>query len=641
MNQDSTLTLRKRRDGDYTDHMKKEHFEWLGEYDDPEEAEAIKNTSCTILYDAWEDMTQEEQELIRSCMLELHKYFQKKKSKEADNFSIGPNEYLQVSQRIFRRLRKVTHGSGFPRKSALVSAYRELVEKQAICSIDFDLMEFLQKKKTKSHSGVLVVSVIMGPGKFSCPKDCHYCPNQPGVARSYLLREPGVLRGFRNDWDPIRQFNDRARSLENNGHVVDKIEIIILGGTFSFYPKEYAAEFMAGLYYAANTYYDPNNREMFDLQKEITTNETSECRIIGLTIETRPDYITWAEIVRLRSYGVTRVQLGIQHTDNEVLDYVNRDCPIEKSKRGIRKLLEAGFKVDAHWMPDLPGSSYEKDLEMFKYLLGPNNDELQVDQWKVYPTATVPFTKIKEWYEAGQYKPYAKIEGGRYMVDLICYILENIPYRIRINRIIRDIPSDYIIAGEDRPNLRQTLEKIATERGIVCKDIRERECKGKTLEEGKSQLYIDEFVASQGKEFYISIEDEGRHTLYGHLRLRINENIHDSYISELRHCALIRELHTYGKLVAVNRTNTGKETQHIGVGKRLMAKAEELAVQHGCPSTAVIAGVGVRNYYRKLGYALRGTYMVKNLDSAHQASQSKFGGYLRHTFSALFNKFTS
>ena len=627
---------RKRVDSDYVEHMGDDHFSKLGTYSDPAEAQDIQNTRCTDIYDTWEDMNKEEKQMVRDCVLELHKYVLAKKAKDPQGFTFQFEEYLRVSQRIFRRLKKNARGSGFPRKSALVSAYKELHDSGAL-EMDTDLAEFLQKKKTKSHSGVLVISVIMGPGQFSCPKDCHYCPNQPGVARSYLLREPGVLRGFRNDWDPIRQFNDRARALENNGHVVDKIEIIILGGTFSFYPKDYAAEFMAGLYFAANTYYDPRSRGMLPLQEEITRNESSECRIIGMTIETRPDYISSPEIVRLRSYGVTRVQLGVQHIDNDVLDFVNRDCPIEKSKVGIRKLLESGFKVDVHWMPDLPSSSYEKDLRMFEYLLGPENTDLQVDQWKVYPTATVPFTKIKEWYEAGTYKPYAEIESGKYMVDLICYILEHVPRRIRLNRIVRDIPSDYIIAGEKRTNLRQMLEKISSERGIRCRDVRERECKGKPLDVEKSALFIDEFEASNGSEYYLSVEDKAQETLFGHLRLRINKNMDAPVIPELRGCALIRELHTYGKLVAVNQTNTGKETQHIGVGKRLMARAEAIAREKSCEKIAVIAGIGVRSYYRKLGYELRGTYMIKDLGAPDASSAQP--GFLQKTFQSLMQRF--
>ncbi|CCW65889.1 unnamed protein product [Phytomonas sp. EM1] len=459
----------------------------------------------------------------------------------------------------------------------------------------------------------------MGPGAFSCPKDCHYCPNQPGVARSYLLKEPAVLRGFRNRWDPIQQFYDRASALEINGHVVDKIELIILGGTFSFYPKPYVEEFLAASFYAASTYYDAVPlRPVQGIEEEITLNETARCRIIGVTVETRPDYINAAELRRFRRLGVTRVQLGIQHLNDDILTMINRDCPTIKTVHAIRQLLDAGFKVDAHWMPDLPGSSYETDLEMFQTLFSPENESFQVDQWKVYPTATVPYTKISEWYREGKYKPYAELEGGAYMVKLLVYIMANCPYRIRLNRIVRDIPTSYIMGGEKRCNLRQLIEaKMKAER-IVCKDIRERECKGHPLvDRSQAKLFVEEFRASEGTEFYLSLEDAARTQLYGHLRLRLRDDAADprrSILPVLVGCALIRELHTYGMLVAVDAPNRGNAAQHVGVGAELMRAAEGIARARGFRAIAVIAGVGVRRYYARLGYALRETYMVKSLD---------------------------
>ncbi|ESL08235.1 acetyltransferase [Trypanosoma rangeli SC58] len=501
------------------------------------------------------------------------------------------------------------------RKSELTAAYRQLVRAGELQESPV-MEELLVRKRGKSHSGVLVVTVFMGPGQFSCPKDCHYCPNQPGIARSYLLKEPGVLRGYRNGWDPISQFYDRASALENNGHVVDKIELIILGGTFSFYPKKYAEEFMAGSFYAANTYYDAAPlRPMQSLQEEITLNEEARCRVIGVTVETRPDYINASELRRFRSLGVTRVQLGVQHLDDDILKVVNRDCPTAKTIVAIKRLLDAGFKVDAHWMPDLPGSSYAKDREMFEYLFSSDNESFQVDQWKVYPTATVPYTKIEEWYRKGLYKPYAEMDGGAWMVKLLVYIMEQCPYRIRLNRIVRDIPTTYIMGGERRCNLRQVIEAEMKAKGICCKDIRERECKGRPVDREHTQLFVDEFRASEGTEFYVSVENPERTTLYGHLRLRLRDNsgADNSLFKALEDCALIRELHTYGRLVAVSRPNSGSEAQHMGVGTQLMREAECIAAAHGFGSMAVIAGVGVRRYYGKLGYHLEDTYMVKRL----------------------------
>lgn len=556
--------------------------------------------------------------------------------------SPGQLEHLRVRAARIKGFRDTA------RKSEMTAAYRRLVGSGEVAPTTA-MEELLTRKKGRSHSGVLVVTTFFGPGEFSCPKDCHYCPNQPGIARSYLLKEPGVLRGFRNGWDPIRQFRDRASALDKNGHVVDKIELIILGGTFSFYPNRYAEEFIAASFYAANTYYDVRDetggssgggdavadsdgvvrlRPMLSLEEEITLNETARCRIIGVTVETRPDYITTRELRRFRALGVTRVQLGIQHLDDDILNVINRDCPTIKTVGAIKLLLDGGFKVDAHWMPDLPGSSYEKDREMFELLFSPENESFQVDQWKVYPTATVPFTAISEWHKDGRYKPYAELEGGALMAKLLVYIMSNCPYRIRLNRVVRDIPTTYIMGGERRPNLRQVIEKEMAAASIRCKDIRERECKGQPVDRAATRLFTDEFRASDGTELYMSVENADRTQLYGHLRLRLRDNAADpdrNILLVLTGCALIRELHTYGKLVAVHGPNTGGETQHIGVGTQLMREAERVARERGFERAAVIAGVGVRRYYAKLGYRLEETYMVKCL-AAPSAAEAGVGG---------------
>lgn len=574
----------------------------LGDYAVPDEAKDVEDLVSG--HEDFSDLPPARREALMQSVRTLMK-------KAAGATSAGQLEHLRV---------KASRLPGFKdtaRKSELTAAYRQLVREGAVRESAV-IEELLIRKKGKSHSGVLVVTVFMGPGEFSCPKDCHYCPNQPGIARSYLLKEPGVLRGFRNGWDPISQFYDRASALENNGHVVDKIELIILGGTFSFYPKQYAEEFMTASFYAANTYYDSAPlRPMRGLADEITLNEEARCRIIGVTVETRPDYISARELRRFRTLGVTRVQLGIQHLDDDILTIINRDCPTAKTVVAIQRLLDAGFKVDAHWMPDLPGSSFEKDMELFETLFSLENTSFQVDQWKVYPTATVPYTKISEWYEQGLYKPYAELENGAYMVKLLVYIMEHCPYRIRLNRIIRDIPTTYIMGGEKRCNLRQVIEAEMRARNIRCRDIRERECKGSPIDRAHTHLFTDEFRASEGTELYLSVENETRTQLYGHLRLRLRDDAvmeERNVLPVLRGCALIRELHTYGKLVAVSQHNTGHESQHVGVGTQLMREAERVAKERGFHRTAVIAGVGVRRYYAKLGYHLEDTYMVKVLD---------------------------
>lgn len=717
-----------------------------GGYEQPDEARDVED--LVKGHTDYQDLPEERRQALREAVIDLHKRaveLQKRENSPSSQSSSGSSTSLQ--QQLEHARVRASRLKGFKdtaRKSELTAAYQELVREGMLPSSSL-LSSLLIRKQIKSHSGVLVITVLMGPGKFSCPKDCYYCPQQPGVARSYLLKEPAVLRGYRNGWDPVAQFYDRASALEGNGHVVDKVELIILGGTFSFYPAEYAEQFIGACFYAANTFYPDLHsnrnddgssttaatstsslrRPMRDIQTEITLNETARCRIIGLTLETRPDYISARELRRFRRLGVTRVQLGIQHLDDAILTLINRECPTAKAAEGIEQLLNAGFKVDAHWMPDLPGSSFQKDLEMFQLLLDDElNERFQVDQWKVYPTATVPYTKIQEWYLGGKYKPYAEEEGGRYMVELLLYIMTHAPYRLRLNRIVRDIPSNYIKGGERRVNLRQVIEaelknrakEAAVRRGATtrsststtkeeveeqeevaerkeeenysshkkekeksniheekeeevkgvaelrCRDIRERECKKSFFREEDLTLFIDHHRASGGSEYYISMENKDRTQLYGHLRLRIRDDVHEEdqkcLFPVLQHAALIRELHTYGSLVAVhdgekNENNASsprlegspsdvrmeeeegergkcsrsnnystsrvpppvEAAQHRGIGTRLMQEAEKLSLtKYGLKKYVVIAGVGARKYYEKLGYHLEDTYMVKYVD---------------------------
>lgn len=293
-------------------------------------------------------------------------------------------------------------------------------------SLDIDnlaLKRLITKKKSKSNSGVIVVTVLTSGtpeytdddgnkvvGKFSCRHNCAYCPNEKAhegnnwidQPRSYLYSEPAVLRANENKFDPILQFNSRIEALINMGHVVDKLEIIVLGGTWSNYHKNYKDFFITATYYAANTYYE--QREMLSLEEEIAINENAKIHIIGLTLETRPDTITLDEIREFRRYNCTRVQIGVQHTNNDVLKKIKRGHSIEKAHDAIRLLKDNGYKVDIHLMPNLPGSSYELDKEMLETSL--YDERIQVDQYKIYPTAVVPWTQIKEWHEKGEYVPY-------------------------------------------------------------------------------------------------------------------------------------------------------------------------------------------------------------------------------------------
>jgi ELP3 family radical SAM enzyme/protein acetyltransferase len=500
-----------------------------------------------------------------------------------------------------------------PRKFELASIYKNLIDNKQI-NINKCLENYLMIKACRSDSGVLVITIFTSPypksgekiSTFSCKYDCHYCPNEPGQPRSYLLNEPGVRRANMNDFNTIRQFRNRADTLNINGHTMDKIEILVLGGTWSSYPRDYQEEFIRDIFYSANTYY--NNMEEARLpltlieEQKINTNKTN-CRIIGLTLETRPDNINLEELKQFRYYGCTRVQLGVQHTDNEILKKINRRCTIEDAKKAIKLLKNCCFKIDIHIMPDLPGSSPEKDKIMFNTLL--NDEDLQVDDWKIYPCEVVPYTKIEKWFKEGLYQPYSSKELMEVLID----VKSKVHPWIRLNRVIRDIPNEYIIAGNCVTNLRQVIKDEMTKRGLSCKCIRCREVKKKKNNIDDCQRLIRKYKASDGIEYFISFESSDRKFIYGFCRLRIcNE---PSPFDELNGCALIRELHVYGVVVS---NKDDKLIQHNGLGKKMIKTAEELALLNGYKKIAVISGIGVKNYYNKLGYDFANSnFMIKKL----------------------------
>jgi len=511
------------------------------------------------------------------------------------------------------------------KKTDLIWAYNELGYN------DFDLKKKIIKKVQKSQSGIISITVLTSgtpeytdkdgnrvKGTFSCLHKCSFCPDEKPSAdnnwvqqpKSYLYTEPAVLRANQNDFDPIRQMNSRISSLIKMGHLVDKIELLVLGGTWSEYPKEYQEEFITNLYYSANVYFDNHKRPIMTLEEEIEENDkNSRIHIIGLTLEMRSDSISLNEIKRLRRFNCTRVQLGIQHTDNEILRLNNRGETIEKAIKAIKLLKDNCYKIDAHLMLNLYGSSPEKDREMLDRIL--EDEQLQVDQLKIYPCAIVPFTKIKELYDAGIFKPY----DDNHLYDIIKEFKMKVKKQFRINRIIRDISGHYIIAGykQDFANMRQLLKDDMRKNKWSCNCIRCREIKDNEINHDNSILEIITYKASGGLEYFLSFTNNNY--LIGFLRLRIpddNDYYHNKIIPILRGCALIRELHIYSTLSTVGSNNDNSQ-QHKGYGKRLIAKAEEIALSYDYKKMAIIAGTGVRDYYRKLGYYLQETYMYKDL----------------------------
>ncbi|CAD2212665.1 histone acetyltransferase-like protein [Angomonas deanei] len=444
------------------------------------------------------------------------------------------------------------------------------------------LESFLVSKAPRSQSGVLVVTVFTSAypdgQKFSCQWNCYYCPNEPGQPRSYLLNEPGVRRANRLEFDPYRQFEDRVLSLVAIGHPADKVELLVLGGTWESYPTSYRERFIRDLFYAANTIFDTPDlprRPPLDLLQEQLLNESAKCKIIGVTLETRPDTLNLDMLVELRRYGCTRVQLGIQHTDNSILSYVNRQSTRDDAVQAIKLLKDSGFKVDVHLMPDLPGSSPEADRLMFDDML--NSPYLQADQWKIYPCQTTPFSVIEQWYKDGTYKPY----GMEKLIEVLLYAKERVHPWIRLNRVIRDIPADYILGGVDVANLRQLLALKLKERGSCCRCIRCREVKGSKEAATLLQSAVVKerrYDGSEGTELFISVETEDEKIVFGFLRLRFNIRNWETPFAELRTCALIRELHVYGNLIptydkrdgTAKKCNTRESANNCWLGRRVL-----------------------------------------------------------------------
>ena len=509
------------------------------------------------------------------------------------------------------------------------------------------ISSILKIKKGKSSSGVIVVTLFTSPypqyvdengvlikQMFSCKNDCHYCPDEKGVMpRSYLSLEPGCQRAKRAHFDCVEQMWERMNNLYLCGHVcMDKLEILVLGGTWSSYPIGYQREFCRDIYYGANVYWDREKRERFSLEDEKRINKTARVKVIGLTLETRPDAINNEELIRFREYGVTRVQLGIQHTDDSVLKKVNRGCLREDAVKAIKMLKESCWKVDTHFMPNLPGSSPEMDRKMFEEELLSSEipkrwttaggeewelwnlryPDIQSDQWKIYPSMVVPFSKMAEWYQEGSYVPYS-IDN---LHDVLLRAKALMFPWIRINRLIRDISGDYLLdhVSKEVGDMRHSLESMLKSEGKRCACIRCRQVNDDEWNGGDYVMRIRQYNASEGTEFFISAESSDALKLWGFVRLRFSENkwMTTSPFQELTGMALIRELHVYGNVSKVG--NGASNAQHRGIGKALMKKAEDIAKSDGWNGLAVISGEGVRGYYEKLGFihdAGIGQFMIK------------------------------
>lgn len=457
-------------------------------------------------------------------------------------------------------------------------------------------------KPSRAISGVTVIAVMSKP--FPCPPQaqCIYCPGgvKFGTPQSYTGYEPAAARGKEFNYDPFKQVIHRVEHLESLGHPTSKNEIIIMGGTFLSFPIDYQEWFVKNIYDALN------EKISTTLEEAIELNERANHRCIGLTIETRPDYCKEEHVDLMLRYGGTRVEIGVQTLDDSLLKKTHRGHTVKDVVDAFRIAKDAGFKIVAHMMPGYPGSTKEKDFESFKKLF--YDDSFKPDMVKIYPTLVVGGTLLELMYKKGLYKPLTNEEAAEFVAD----VLEITPPWVRIMRIQRDIPAFKIIAGPTAGNLRELAMQILKERGKKCWEIRCREVGHKKIPEEKLKefkLVRREYNASEGKEYFLSYEDE-EGNLAGYLRLRVpSEKAHRP---EVKGASIVRELKVVGRVVPISEKSYG--WQHKGLGRSLLAEAERITKEElGLNKIVVISGVGVREYYMKLGYVKEGPYVSKSL----------------------------
>lgn len=454
------------------------------------------------------------------------------------------------------------------------------------------------KKFARTISGVTPVAVMTQPMK--CPGQCIYCPTYPAIPQSYTPESPAALRARQCDYDAKKQIRQRLRVLSEMGHPVDKIELIVMGGTFLAYPKGYQYQFIKECYDGLN------GEECATLEEAKHLNETASHRCVGLCIETRPDWCRQEDIDRMLEFGTTRVELGVQTLDDEIYRLVRRGHGVEDVVRATRLLREHGFKVHYHWMPGLPGLTPEEDLELSARLF--SDARFRPDGLKLYPTMVVEGTELERWYRENRYQPY---DIGT-MVDLVVKIKSIVPKYVRISRVLRDIPSKFIVAG-CRDSLRDVVKQQMRRQAVECKCVRCREYGHRASEGwgiGEPRLVRMDYQASGGEEIFLSFEDKNE-TLFGLLRMRIQSEPVQGVSGSP---ALIRELHIYGPEVPLSERREGA-AQHKGLGKALLQEAERIASEEfGARQMVVLSGVGAKEYYRsEFGYSSQGDYMVKDL----------------------------
>ncbi len=521
------------------------------------------------------------------------------------------NDFSDLSK-LKKEISKKT-GLPIPTNADLRGHYEKMISAKKIERCP-DLEKALISRAVRTQSGVAVVAVLTK--SYPCPGQCVYCPSEKDMPKSYLSNEPAVMRAIDARFDPYRQVQNRLQSLRLNGHATDKIELIVMGGTFSYLPKNYQKKFITECFRAANDFdQKPKNKSVKkslieDLNYEQKRNEKAANRIVGLTLETRPDYLDEKEIANFRALGSTRVELGVQSIFDDVLEINQRGHLVQETVRATELLKTAGFKINYHMMPGLLGSSLEKDFQMFQQLFADPN--FQPDMLKIYPTVVIKNSDLYNLWKKGTYQPLSNSDFTQLATKIKN---ETIPPYVRIARLVRDVPETSIEAGPKISNLRQIIAPQVHCQCIRCREVRQNY-------QIQEEMILDriDYPASHGQEIFLQYISADKQKLFALLRLRIpNQDARQKYsrlykfFPVLQNAALIREVHTYGKLTAL-KESANQNVQHIGLGRQLLQEAERIAREEfGRKKIAVISGVGVRDYYRKNGYRLQDGYMVKKI----------------------------
>jgi elongator complex protein 3 len=509
------------------------------------------------------------------------------------------------------------------KKSILIEAFNTMLEAKEWDLAVEEIKKIrlaIQMKNTRTISGVTPVTVLTKP--FPCPGKCIFCPSDVRMPKSYVSSEPGAQRAEHNKFDPYFQTYNRLCAYGSIGHPTDKVELIILGGTWSFYPKDYQIWFIKRCFDAMNDfnsddfamkdpsnampYLDENimlgkdryNKVVSKNQRQVITekatwedlfeshriNENAYTRCVGLVVETRPEYVTEEEMIHIRKLGATKVQIGIQSLDDNVLELNKRGHLVEDTKRAFALLRKYGFKIHGHWMANLYGSTPDKDIEDYKKVF---NKEFCPDELKIYPCSLVETAELMDYYHKGLWHPYTDEELSKVLVE----VFRNTPRYCRLTRVIRDIPSHEIVVGNKKTNFRQIVEEEVKKQGIHPVEIRAREIRGKTVNLEDLHLSQYEYETTTSKELfieYVTNEDE----LAGFLRL--------SLLKDSKH-SMIREIHVYGQSIQIGGKEEGK-AQHIGLGKNLIELAKNISKENKYEEMYVISSIGTREYYRKRGF---------------------------------------